>query len=57
MEGREFQRRVAVSLSRSTAIDSHEIPSEVGMRYLGAAGRSGVERDPVWSWGVMAGGM
>lgn len=50
MEGREFQMRVAVSLNRSTGTESHEMPSEVDMRYLGAAGRSGVERDLVWSW-------
>lgn len=51
MEGREFQRRVAVSINRSTGTESHEMPSEVDMRHLGAAGGNGVERDLVRSWG------
>lgn len=27
--------------------------SEVDMRYFGAAGRNGIERNLVWSWGTV----
>lgn len=42
--------RVVVSLNRFMGIESYEMFSEVDMRYFGVVGRSGVERDLVWSW-------